>query len=277
MLKTKSILLLSGAILYCSASIAQDNSNLSTDVVNTPKRATEIRNNSIEYSESAFWQLTKADWNRYQEIMDGPQGRWTPNEDPTFVLGQWARTPQELRRFAEAQVEIEKKRAERGIAFELAYQEAWNRLYPNLNVIDERKLASIRATRKMMQDLSKNDVNANQPGMSILPWEDGLNPADHLILLVSNDCLQKCDLAYQEALNAQSNVPGVVLDIFFIDFTTEDINEWALSKVALRSIKAKSITLNRNGAELQDQLKTAHGVVGNFYRRRGNQYGEIVF
>ena len=79
---------------------------------------------------AAVWNLTAADWSRYEELMRGRRGAWSPDADPLLVLGAHARTAAERRRFAEAFVLAEHARVEGELAFERAVQAAWERLFP---------------------------------------------------------------------------------------------------------------------------------------------------
>ena len=79
---------------------------------------------------AAVWNLTAADWSRYEELMRGRRGAWSPDADPLLVLGAHARTAAERRRLAEAFVLAEHARVEGELAFERAVQAAWQRLFP---------------------------------------------------------------------------------------------------------------------------------------------------
>ena len=79
---------------------------------------------------AAAWNLAPADWTRYEALMRGRRGTWSPRADPLLVLGAHARTTSERRRFAEAFVLAEHARVEGELAFERAVQAAWKRLFP---------------------------------------------------------------------------------------------------------------------------------------------------
>ena len=79
---------------------------------------------------AAAWDLSADDWIRYEELMRGRRGTWTPGADPLLVLGAHARTESERRRFAEAFVLAEHERVAGELAFERAVQAAWARLFP---------------------------------------------------------------------------------------------------------------------------------------------------
>ena len=73
---------------------------------------------------AAVWRLSAEDWSRYEALMRGRRGVWTPGADPLLVLGAHARTEAERRRFAEAFVRAEHARVEGELAFERAVQAA---------------------------------------------------------------------------------------------------------------------------------------------------------
>lgn len=78
------------------------------------------------------WGLTEQEWTRFEEIQRGPRGYWSPNLDPLTALGVEARDEAERQRYAELQVRLEAARAERELAYQRAYDEAWQRVYPGL-------------------------------------------------------------------------------------------------------------------------------------------------
>ena len=92
----------------------------------------EVRESDARESarSAAVWNLTHADWTRYETLMAGRRGAWSPDADPLLVLGAHARSAAERRRFAEAFVLAEHARVEGEFAFERAVQAAWSRLFP---------------------------------------------------------------------------------------------------------------------------------------------------
>ena len=91
---------------------------------------TEAAMEESRRSGAAVWRLSPEDWTRYETLMRGRRGVWTPGADPLLVLGAHARTEAERRRFAEAFVRAEHERVEGELAFERAVQAAWARLFP---------------------------------------------------------------------------------------------------------------------------------------------------
>lgn len=100
-----------------------------TVVTSAEIEETDVRASAVEGAAARAWNLDETDWARYETLMAGRRGRWSPDADPLLVLGAHARTPAERRRFAEAYVVAEKERVEGELAFERAVGEAWARLY----------------------------------------------------------------------------------------------------------------------------------------------------
>lgn len=89
----------------------------------------------LEHSHTARavnWGLTEQEWSRFEQIQAGPRGFWSPNLDPLTALGVEAETDQQRQRYAELQVTLEAKRAERELAYQNAYNAAWAKLFPGL-------------------------------------------------------------------------------------------------------------------------------------------------
>ena len=81
------------------------------------------------------WGLTPQEWTRYQTLMAGPRGIYSPGLDPLTALGIEAKSAEERRRYAELQVQAERQRIDKELAYQRAYDQAFARLYPNEKVI----------------------------------------------------------------------------------------------------------------------------------------------
>ncbi|ARB31296.1 TIGR03759 family integrating conjugative element protein [Pseudomonas tolaasii] len=103
--------------------------------VTTQSRIQDTQSAPLRRSHSeqaASWGLTEQEWTRFEQIQAGPRGFWSPNLDPLTTLGVEAETDQERHRYAELQVALEAKRAERELAYQNAYTAAWAKLFPGL-------------------------------------------------------------------------------------------------------------------------------------------------
>lgn len=81
------------------------------------------------------WGLTEDEWAKFERLQTGPRHYWSPQLDPLTTLGVEADSDQERRRYAELQVRLEAKRAERELAYQKAYTAAWARLFPGLQPV----------------------------------------------------------------------------------------------------------------------------------------------
>ena len=103
--------------------------------VTTQSRIQDTQSAPLGRSQSelaASWGLSEQEWTRFEQIQAGPRGFWSPNLDPLTALGVEAQTDQERQRYAELQVALEAKRAERELAYQNAYTAAWAKLFPGL-------------------------------------------------------------------------------------------------------------------------------------------------
>lgn len=96
----------------------------------------ELITSSLEQSKAQMWDLKPKEWRRYQQLMDGPLGVYSPAIDPLTALGIEARDGEELKRYTELQAHAEYKRVTKLFAYQNAYNEAFARLYPNLLTVD---------------------------------------------------------------------------------------------------------------------------------------------
>ncbi|EOG3620255.1 TIGR03759 family integrating conjugative element protein [Pseudomonas putida] len=83
-------------------------------------------------AQAKAWGLTDDEWARFERLQSGPRQYWSPQLDPLTTLGVEADSDQERQRYAELQVRLEAKRAERELAYQKAYTAAWARLFPGL-------------------------------------------------------------------------------------------------------------------------------------------------
>jgi integrating conjugative element protein (TIGR03759 family) len=80
--------------------------------------------------QAAVWALTEAEYRDYQTLMAGQRGLWSPGLDPITALGVSTDSAEERRRYAELYVRTEYQRTRRELAFQVAVNDAWRRLYP---------------------------------------------------------------------------------------------------------------------------------------------------
>ena len=72
------------------------------------------------------WGLSNQEFQHYRTLMQGSRGVYSPGLDSLTALGIEAQSDAEL------QVRAEAQRVQKELAYDQAYRDAWNRLYPNL-------------------------------------------------------------------------------------------------------------------------------------------------
>ena len=189
-------------------------------VIQEAQRMLESERIRTRTEQAEAWRLTERDWERYESLMEGPRGIWSPNLDPITALGVEARSAEERRRYAELLVEVERARTERELAFQRAYDEAWQRLYPDEMPVDEFTL---------------------RPRSAFHFTDEGTLQARLTVYVAAEEC-ERCDSTVSE-LMAQ----GAQMDIFVLDSDGDDavIRDWARRVgVPADRVRARDITLN---------------------------------
>ncbi|AZC39451.1 TIGR03759 family integrating conjugative element protein [Pseudomonas chlororaphis] len=189
------------------------------DSVETQSQASTQNAGQMELARK--WGLSSQEWSRYQALMEGPRGTYSPGLDPLTALGIEARSADERRRYAELQVQAERQRIEKELAYQRAYDQAFSRLYPNEKVIQISSAPSSTAT-----------------GQSALK-SDG-----RLAIFVRDNCLP-CFTQVKE-LQAQKQA----FDLYFVGSQGDDehIRRWAaIARIDPSAVRNRQITLNHDG------------------------------
>jgi len=173
----------------------------------------------IEHSSDAGlaqqWGLRNDEFARYRELMQGPLGIYSPNLDPLSALGIEARTDEERRRYAELQVQAEARRVEKLLAYQRAYDEAWQRLYPDRQRVN-------------LPGAVSSAVSGN--GRTAVFVRDG------------------CAACEQTVQRLQTS--GMAFDLYMVGSRFEDarIRDWAKrAQINPLRVRDGSITLNHDG------------------------------
>ena len=124
-------------MLVASMGVGAD--TVSTTVQEQPVAKTREQ---IAAATSARWGLTPQEWVTYERIMENKRGVWSPGLDPITALGVSADTVSERKRYADLYVRTEFERTRKELAFQLAVDSAWARLYPHTPRIGQRTSAS---------------------------------------------------------------------------------------------------------------------------------------
>lgn len=164
-------------------------------------------------AQAKAWGLTDDEWAMFERLQAGPRHYWSPQLDPLTTLGVEADSDQERQRYAELQVRLEAKRAERELAYQKAYTAAWARLFPGMLPVQ---------------------------GMA----DDAASPSSrHTALFVEEHC-PACVTRTQEWLRA-----GVRLDVYLVGSQGNDarLRQWARGAgITPAQVSSDQVTLNHD-------------------------------
>jgi integrating conjugative element protein (TIGR03759 family) len=214
------------------------------DVTHSDTRATTVNPQLVVATEAlpvddaaAQWGLTEQEWRTYEQVMQRRRGVWSPGLDPITALGVSAATALERKRFAELYVRTEFERTRKELAFQLAVDSAWARLYPETPRIGARAAAKLT-----------------------------LQVASRYALIVRPDC-SECAGVLQERLDTMINEAQEGVDIHVVGTGGDDnvLRGWlATQPELLAALKTGRATLN-HGNQFQDlsQFPAIYSKTGN--------------
>jgi hypothetical protein len=150
MIKTSLFLL----TLAAANAMAQPASNMasSTSLASRSQQPTTVTQSAPQQTAAQtsdqiarqVWGLSAEELERAKLLLKGPRAHFSvPNLSPVEALGIHARSDAERRRYAEKFAKAQHDDTERVLAWAVAYQAAFQRLYPNDKVID---FAGLQAT-----------------------------------------------------------------------------------------------------------------------------------
>jgi integrating conjugative element protein (TIGR03759 family) len=199
------------------------------------------------------WGLSEAEWHRYLALMQGIRGAISPKTlSPLEVLGIHAETEAERRNYARRFARLMQEDAERLLAFQRAYDQAWREFDPAGRMIDPARLPKRAAADPM------------------------LKPGDRLVLFtrLAAEC-GSCKTMF-DAANSAAETADVPLDIYFTDAKSDDaIRAW-ISRQGFDEarIRARKITFNHD----RGTLTRAFGVAATtpkLVRKRGPELAPL--
>jgi len=210
--------------------------------------------NQTENKPWEVWRLTEQDWTKYQNLMAGPRGIWSPNLDPLTVLGVEAKTEQERRLYARKLAVIEFERAEKELAFQRTYDRAMKTLYPRIQMIDINKLPQSTTPKKLkLADIHKKE---------------------RLMFFTQKDECLSCRFAEKQILEWIKQDGSV--DIYLSGVRKDsDIRNWARkNSIDPKWVKNRRVTLNYDKGNL---FKMTGGIGHTPWIavKRNNQYVQV--
>ncbi|AYA39346.1 TIGR03759 family integrating conjugative element protein [Xenorhabdus nematophila] len=157
------------------------------------------------------WGLNTEEYQRYQQLLNGPRGIQSPGIDPLTTLGIEAESDAERRRYAEQWVKAEFARTEKELRFQREVDAAWKRLFPDMLPVNMAKSGEAKG---------------------------------RLALFVKiNDC-PPCDARLAEVLALMQPV-----DIYLVDSKGNDdiLRQWAKNhRIPVERVRNRQVTLNHD-------------------------------
>ena len=189
-------------------------------------RKTEIIETEATASGEAarVWGLSDQEWRKYQQVMSDQRGIWSPGLDPITALGVSADTAAERKRYAELYVRTEFERTRKELAFQLAVDNAWARLYPETPRIGTRAAAKV-----------------------------ALQGVSRYALIVSPDC-GECTELLEQRIDSMMTEATEGVDVHVVGTGNDDevLRRWVAAQPALiAALKSGRATVN-HGNQFRD-------------------------
>ncbi|CAI1967667.1 integrating conjugative element protein, PFL_4693 family [Serratia ficaria] len=187
-----------------------------TAIENSQSTLSEIQQSQANKTaqQGRQWGLSGEEYQRYQQLMDGPRGTQSPGLDPLTALGIEAQSDAERKKYAEQWVKQEFARTEKELRFQREVDAAWQRL---------------------------GVLPVNMGNAAGIAHDTGGRLA---LFVKAKDCGQ-CDARLAAVL--ADNRP---VDIYLVDSKGNDslLRDWALAHhIPIDKVRARQITLNHDG------------------------------
>ena len=196
-----------------------------TSQASNARKSEIIETEATASAEAArVWGLSDQEWRKYQQVMSDQRGIWSPGLDPITALGVSADTAAERKRYAELYVRTEFERTRKELAFQLAVDNAWARLYPETPRIGTRAAAKV-----------------------------ALQGASRYALIVSPDC-GECTELLEQRIDSMMTEATEGVDVHVVGTGNDDevLRRWVAAQPALiAALKSGRATVN-HGNQFRD-------------------------
>lgn len=214
-----------------------------TAIENSQSTLSEIQQSQANKTakQGRQWGLSGEEYQRYQQLMDGPRGTQSPGLDPLTALGIEAQSNAERKKYAEQWVKQEFARTEKELKFQREVDAAWQRL---------------------------GVLPVNMGSAAGIAHDTGGRLA---LFVKAKDCGQ-CDARLAAVL--ADNRP---VDIYLVDSKGDDslLRSWAKAHhIPVDKVRARQITLNHDGGRW---MKFGNGLMPVVLQQGGNGWTLAAF
>lgn len=243
--------------------------NAVADVIETPSTETTVTHTAEIQTQADLWKIDEAEYRHYLELMQGPLGKWSPEIDPLLALGMFAHSPQQEQRFAELYAQQEFDLAERTLRFQQAYREAFDRLYPDVGILDQQLLAPYFNYQQQQDDAREAKRLAQKR------FVDG----DRLLVFMLQSCDQ-CASTVSHLMSLLSGVNNSGVDIYVLEAQDDDaVRHWAGTHNIQHSwVDEQRLTLNRDEGLFQQLVSRSTVSFSNsipVFLRRNDRFFQL--
>ena len=262
------VVLLIGIVALVRVSYS-DAAERSKTTPQTPVRETPVSQTQIIQQDAARWALDSSEYQRYLDLIRGPLGKWNPTIDPLMALGMFADTEQQSQRYAERYAQQEFELTERVLHFQTTYRAAFDRLYPNVGVLDQRLLAPYYA-HQQQKTASKAAKNLAQRR-----FVEG----DRLLVFVADSC-KECFITIRRLMSLLSGLKHGGVDIYVRDAKDDAaVSRWAKEQgIQTEWVNKQTLTLNRDEGlyhRLKSRSSNVDHVTVPVFLQRNQQFFQL--
>jgi integrating conjugative element protein (TIGR03759 family) len=236
---TTALLILMVAIAH--KAIADTNESLAS-APQTPSVETPVSRTLELQTLAKHWGLDGREYQRYLDFIRGPLGKWNPDIDPLLALGMFAESTQQEQRYAELYAQQEFNLTERALQFQQAYRAAFERLYPNTAILDQRLLSPYFAHQQQKSELREAKRLAQKRFVE----------GDRLLLFVPTNCRQ-CLPEINLLISLLSGTQQSGVDVYIRDAQDDEaVRVWAAAHgIKTEWLNDQLLSLNRDEGLLQ--------------------------
>lgn len=234
-----------------------------TTVSQTPSTVSAISRISAMETQAAQWGLEISEYQTFLDLMSGPLGKWNPAIDPLMALGMFADSKASEKHWAQRYAQQEFEMTERVLKFQSAYREAFQRLYPDVGLFDQRLLAPYYTHQQQSYQSSQRKRLAQRRFMA----------GDRLMLFTRRSC-EDCRSMVRQLMGLLSGVGDSGVDIYLRGASDDAaVSEWVNThQIQEKWLKGMKLTVNRDEGLFQRLASRSTGAedeIPVFLRRDG--------
>lgn len=214
---------------------------------------------------ATLWGLTEAEMIRYQDIMNGPLGKWNRTIDPMMALGIYAKNETDRKHYAQRYAMQEFQLTEMTQRFQHEYDTAFKQLFPDIKIIDPALLQPHYENEKKAQ---KGLLNGRMPHYVFQSGDKVL----YFVDLHCQSCRNQLQKLEKIIANGTKHFVDMSIDIYIVNANTdEEVRQWAINHQRnINLVKNIHITLNPDNG-LQKKLNIANQKSSEIYLMRGEK------